>query len=143
MTQTTIIRDFQFTRDYKSIEWRATLWYNLLRATAAGIVIAAAQMLLPSSREVSALEALAMIPMMPVAYLLFILPMTMLVSLLRWVPFVGLIGLVLAILVALGDPLVALLKRIQPAAVPVDNPTLFSMTPVFWVLRADEYAIAG
>lgn len=115
MTKTTIIRDFQFTRDFRSIEWRATLWYNLLRATAAGLVIATAQMLLPSSKEVSALSALAVIPMMPVAYLAFIVPLSLLVSLLRSVPFVGLIGLLLAVMVAIGDPLVALLKRIgQP-----------------------------
>ena len=100
-------------------------------------------MLLPSSKSVSAFEALAVIPMMPVAYLAFIVPLTLLVSLLRWIPFVGLIGLVLAVLVAIGDPLVALLKRAWPAAVPVEDPTLFSLAPVFWVLKADEYAIAG
>ena len=85
-----------------------------------------------------------MIPGMPVLYMLFILPVTLLASLLHWVPFVGLIRLTLALLVALGDPLVCLLKRIVPAAVPVEEPTLFSLTPVFWLLNVDnEYAIAG
>lgn len=143
MTQPMIVRDFQFTRDFRAINWRATLWYNLLRAAMAGVVLAGLQFVLPTPAPASALGALAIIPMMPAAYLVVILPMTMLVALLSRVPFVGLIGAAMALTVALGDPLVSLLKRVWPAAVPVDQPTLFSLTPVFWVLDADEYSIAG
>lgn len=144
MNGTTIIRDFEFTRDFRVIEWRATLWYNLLRATCAGIVFAILHMILPSANgPATPLQALALVPMLPIGYLAFVLPVSLLISLFSWVPFIGILGLALALTVAIGDPLVCLLKRLAPTAVPVDHPTLFSLTPVFWVLKADEYAIAS
>lgn len=144
MNGTTIIRDFEFTRDFRAIEWRATLWYNLLRATCAGIVFAILYMIFPSATgPATPLQSLALVPMLPIWYLAFVLPVSLAISLFSWVPFIGLVGLALALTVAIGDPLVCLLKRLAPTAVPVDHPTLFSLTPVFWVLKADEYAIAS
>lgn len=142
MTQTTILREFQFLKDFRSIDWRSTLWFNLLRATLAGLVIAAIALSLDGVSGNKLLQALLIVPAMPMVYLILILPLSLLTSLLARVPFIGLVSLMLAIMVALGDPLICLLKRIWPASVPIDSPALFSLTPIVWVLHADEHVVA-
>lgn len=47
------------------------------------------------------------------------------------------------ILVAVGDPLVALLASIFPRLVPVERPTFFSLNLIIWILNANETPIAG
>ncbi len=144
MNQPLIIRDFKFTRDFRSINWISTLWYNVLRATMAAVMIVVLQLVLPVNQSFSILGAVITILGMPLVYVIFILPLTLLVSMLSFIPFIGIIGLALALMVAIGDPLVCLLKRVLPAAVPVDEPTIFSLTPVFWLLNVDEeYSIAS
>lgn len=139
---TVIAREFQFTRDFRSIRWGATLQYNLLRACMAGCVWAVFMLLVPPSGQSRAM-ALVYPFIWPLFYLVIVIPAMLLVSLLRSLPFVGLFGAFLALIsVAIGDPLVCLIKRFAPAAVPVEEPSLFSLIPVFWVLDASELSIA-
>ena len=105
--------------------------------------LAILSLVLPSGPNSSLLSALALPFLMPIGYLFLILPLALLLSVLQWIPFVGLVSLVLALTIALGDPFVCLLKKIYPSAVPVDDPTFFSLTPVFWLLEARETSIAS
>lgn len=142
MTTSIIAREFQFSRDFRSIGWRATLQYNLLRACMAGCVWAVIMLLFPQPGQPRAMALLWPFAW-PLFYMIVVIPCTLVISILRSVPFVGLFGVFLAaISVAIGDPLVCVLKKFAPQLVPVEDPPLFSLTPVFWVLDAQEFSIA-
>lgn len=142
MTTPIILRDFSFTRDFRQIQWGATIWYNLLRAACAGLVLGIFLFFFPQSPG-DQMRALATPLIWPIGYLIMFLPMGIIFSLLRNLPFVGIIALFFAIIaVSIGDPIVCILHKIFPKIVPVDSPPLFSLYLVFWVLNAPEFSVA-
>lgn len=144
MSTPIILREFRFARDFREIQWGATIWYNLLRAACAGLVLALLMFLFPQSQG-DRIIALAAPLVWPIGYLIIFLPMGIIFSLLQGlqVPLVGLVAAVFAILaVGVGDPIVCILHRIRPGLVPVDSPPLFSVYIIFWVLTAPEISLA-
>jgi hypothetical protein len=142
MASTIILRKFTWLRDYRSILWKETLWYNFERNFAAGIICGIFMALLGEG-----LQNLYIYPLMwPFAYA-FIAPILFLLCkiLARMLPIMNSVLALLAILfVSIGDPIVCILSFINPKLVPVSRPPLFSTNLVFWVLDADsETAIAG
>ena len=143
MSTPVILREFRFTRDFRQIQWKATIWYNLLRAACAGLVIGILMFIFPQSAG-DRTTALAAPFIWPIAYVIVFLPMGIIFSLLRSIPFVGLIAAFFALVaVAIGDPIVCILHKIFPNIVPVASPPLFSLYLVFWVLSAPEISVSN
>lgn len=139
---TIIANEFSFAKDFRSVRWRATLIYNMLRAFGGGIVIGALMLLLPSRTDWTFLAA----PILwPIGYVIFFAPIGLAsVFLAKLIPIAGLGAFFMSIMsVAIGDWLVCIIKEFFPHAVPVEAPTLFSLNIVIFVLDAPEYAIAG
>jgi len=142
MTTPIILRDFRFMRDFRQIQWGYTIWYNLLRSACAGLVIGIIMFIFPQS-EGDRITAIAAPFVWPIAYLIIFLPLGVILSILRGLPFVGLFAAGFAfVAVAIGDPIVCVLRKIFPKSVPVDSPLLFSLYLIFWVLDAPEVAVA-
>jgi hypothetical protein len=142
MSTPIILRDFRFTRDFRKIKWGATIWYNLLRAACAGLVLGILMFIFPQSAD-DRFTAIAAPLLWPIAFLVMFLPMGVVFSVLRKLPFVGLLAAFFALLaVAIGDPIVCVLHKLFPKLVPIESPPIFSLNLVFWVLDAPEIAIA-
>ncbi|HQQ61267.1 MAG: hypothetical protein KBC66_00105 [Kiritimatiellae bacterium] len=142
MSTPIILRDFKFTRDFRQIRWGATLGYNLLRSLCAGIVIGVIMLVFPQAPDERMTAVFAPL-IWPIGYICMFLPLGLVCSLLRGLPFVGIIAAFFSIIaVSLGDPLVCLIHKIFPKAVPVDAPPLFSLYLIFWVLDAPEISLA-
>ena len=132
----TVANDFKMTRDFRNIDWLSTLWYNMLRALGAALVFGLL-MLFTGQHGIGGY--LLMLFYWPLGWLLFGLPVGFITAKLSGViPFIGLISVFMSIIfVAVGDPLVALLNRFVPQAVPVDDPSFFQMNIITFVLRPE------
>ena len=138
-----IIRDFKFTRDFRSIDWGATLKHCLLRAFCAGIVWSIVGLMGPGIRghggtmDISFLLGLPLI--LPIVYLVFFLPLGLLAAKLSAaVPFVGWLAIISAVLIVVGDPLVCILSLFAPKLVPMHKPGLFMFVLIIWLLKGEE-----
>lgn len=135
-----ILRDFSLTRDFRSICWGATIWYNTVRAFFAGIVIMAFLLLSDGYKDpVQLITPIAW----PFAWLIFFLPLGMILSLFSAVPFVNLFAAFISfIAVGCGDPLVCIVHKMAPKMVPVAAPPIISFKIIFWVLNASEISVS-
>lgn len=139
-----IIRDFSFSRDFKSILWGATIWHNALRAACAGLVFAVLGFVLSSGGGTKGADngfLLAMPFILPIGYLLFYLPLGLVCAFLsRFIPFIGLLALMCALLVLPGDPMVWILSLVAPRVVPVAKPGFMNFVLIMWVLKPEDAA---
>ena len=147
MTQVVITNEFSFSKDFRSVRWRATLAYNLLRATCSGVVIGVFMLLLPLMLPVSTSVNwlyLAYPIMWPMGYALLWAPLGLAIMFVaKIIPIVGLLNLVLSIAtVTPGDWLVCIIKEFAPNAVPVETPSIFSLSIIIFVLDAPEISFA-
>jgi hypothetical protein len=142
MNETLIIRDFHFSRDFRKIKWGATIWYNLLRASCAGLVFGII-MFLSSQSGLEHVNPFLAPLIWPLSYLFFYIPMGIILSFISpIVPFSGLMSLFLSLIsVTAGDPLVCLIDYFFPEVVPVESPPLFSFDVIIFVLDAPELII--
>ena len=122
-------KEFRFSDHIRHVLWKETLWHNALRAVGAGIVWGLLMALTDPDGN-----ALGMIAAMPVMYFVILLPVGLVASWLSSLPFVGLFAAFIALLVAVGDPLVYVLNRFQPRWVPVDRPGIFSLRIIVFVM---------
>ena len=133
-----IIRDFSFSRDFKSILWGGTIWHNTLRAACAGLVWS---ILFLVTRQGHASDVIALPIIFPIGYLIFFLPFGLVCAFLsRFIPFIGLFTLMCALFVIPGDPLVWILSLAAPRAVPVAKPGFMNFVLIMWVLRPEDAA---
>ena len=144
-----IIMDFQFLRDFRKIKWGATIQFNLLRAFCAGMVLSVLMFFVPGPNlaENTMANTIGMVLATPfvwsLAYLFVFLPIGILFSLLFWIPFLGLISCILAFcFCSIGDPIVCILHKINPKLVSMEDPPIFSLTIVIWLLDTADIAIA-
>jgi hypothetical protein len=143
MSELLIIRDFHFLRDFRQIKWGVTLWYNLLRAICAGLVLGILMFIFPSEPN-ARISALLMPITWPFVYLIVFIPIGILCSILKNIPFVNYFSMFIALIsVAIGDPIVCVLYKLIPETVPVESPSLLSFVPIFWVVDAPEIVIAS
>lgn len=124
-----MFREFRFSEDIRHVLWKETLWHNALRAVAGGIVWA----LLTAVTGIKSNPAVPLF-IIPITYFFFLLPAGLLASSLSFIPFVGLIAGFIALLVAVGDPLVYVLNQFQPRWVPIDRPDIFSLRIIVFVM---------
>jgi len=121
-------------RNRKVIMWKETLWYNGMRSLCAGFVggILGVMMGQGNNPLMGVLGA-------PLMYFFVLLPLAFFVGMtIDVLPFMGWVALFVAFVavfvVAIGDPLVFLIKKVFPNAVPVDEPAFFSIRPVIPVV---------
>ena len=130
--------DFSFWRDFKRIDWGASLWLNLMRATASGIVLCIVLFLIPTGpgRAQSWQMPICML-MMPLAYLLFLAPVGLLAAGLarRGLRWLVLVTFFCVLDILPGDPVVFILHKVCPRLVPVRQFGLFNFALVLWVIR--------
>lgn len=123
-------KEFSFSRDRELILWKETFLYNGLRAAGAGIVLGTL-MLLTGEPAADALPAFFI---WPIGYFIFLLPVGLVAAWLSSIPFVGLFSAFIALLVAVGDPVVFALNKFRPEWVPVDRPSFFSLKLIQFVV---------
>lgn len=130
----TILRDFKFSRDYKSVHWGATLQYNALRAACAGLIFG----ILVGVNE-GKWEALALIIGCPIIWMIF-LPFGLLAAKLAemGVPYIGLLTWPPALVIIPGDPLVWILSMFAPRLVAMEKPPFISLCLIGWVLKNED-----
>lgn len=121
--------DFSFSENISDVLWKETLWHNALRAVAAGVVWGLVMLFAGTEGN-----PVAMAAGMPLMYFVVLLPVGLLASLLSSIPFVGLFVAFIALLVAVGDPLVYVLSKFKPEWVPIDRPDIFSLRIIVFVL---------
>lgn len=142
MTNSVMIREFKFSRDFRQIKWGATLWYNLLRAFFAGCVYMAISIF--ADGFMPEIPAWLWPLIWPLAYLLLFLPLAIVAAILSFIPFVGAFGAFIAFLsVAIGDPIVCVVHMIYRKIVPVEAPSCFSLAPIYWVLDVEEELVVS
>jgi hypothetical protein len=135
-----ILRDFKLLRDFRSVNWGATVGYNLMRASAAGVVWGTIIFCISFNDRKPAWPMLAAPLFMPIAYLCFFLPLGFFFGALSSiVPFAGLFSIFFAIeAVTVGDPLISILHAIAPRFVPVQRPSFLSLALIYYVLKPEE-----
>lgn len=135
-----ITRDFSISRDFRSVDWGATLWLNLLRAVGGGIVFAIVGLCIESMRKDMGVGFLLALPLtVPFAYLVAFLPIGLFCALLaKMFPYVGIVTFMLSLYVVLGDPLVWILSLFAPRAVPVAKPGFMNLALILWVLKPED-----
>src|SRR6202021_4299256 len=139
-----ILRDFKLVRDFRSVDWGSTLRYNLMRACAAGVVLGLLIFWMSiSSKEMTgghpAWPALAAPLILPLMYLVIFLPFGLFFGALgSVVPFAGLFTIFVALLIAIGDPIICILYAVAPKLIPVNRPAFFSLKLIYYVLKPDE-----
>lgn len=129
---------FSWKRDLNIVDWRATILHNLLRAACAGIVVSIIMLFFVP--EVGVGSALLYVLIWPIGYLIFMLPMGLVAGFLSrvGVPFVGLLSIAFSLAIAIGDPLVWMLKRTKPEIVPVDKPGFFEFSVIVFVIDEEK-----
>ncbi len=134
---TIIIRDFKLSRDFKHVDWKATLVYNHVRAFGAGIVAGILMMIFEAGGS-SSIAWLAPI-IWPASYLLVILPFSLLFLVLtQFIPILNIGLFVIGIwTVGLGDPIALILRKVWPFVVPVEDPPFMSPRPIIFLIKAD------
>jgi hypothetical protein len=118
---------FSFERDLDKVLWGKTIWLNLMRAFSAGIVVTLVILLFGVKITEGGLPLFAIPLIAPLAYI-FIIPALILFFQLNRIiigsnhPLTLLISifysLSFGVLMALGDPLVFLLHKVNPSLVP-------------------------
>lgn len=143
MSTPVLVHEFSITRDFRSIRWGATLWYNLIRSMAAGLVLG---VLISFSGQQGAVGTAFGTPFIwPIIYLICLLPFGMIFGVVgQFVPIANLFTLFVALLaVTIGDPIVCILHKFFPKLVPVAAPSLFSFSLIQWVVDTEnEFSIA-
>jgi hypothetical protein len=111
--------------------WKETFMYNGLRAVAAGIVwaiVASIDGTFPGSPSLLPIA-------MPLGYFTMLLPMGLILSWLSSFFFLaGWMAGFVALIVAVGDPLVFALSKAKPDIVPAERPSFFSLRIIHFVL---------
>lgn len=133
-----LTRDFKFSRDFKSIWWLGTLWYNCLRALCAGIVFTILAAMVGGMKD--GIGGALMLPFFwPVVYLVFALPVGLFCAFLsQFIPIVGFITMAMSLLwVVIGDPIVWVIKLLAPRAVPVESTSFVNFSLIMWVLKPE------
>lgn len=129
--------EFSFSEDISSVLWTETLWLNGLRAAGAGIVWGLVSILTGSPGQ-----GLGMLIAMPVSYFIVLVPIGLLASFLTPIPYIGfvagLISTLFALMVAVGDPIVYVLNKFKPTWVPAEEPDLFSLRIIIFLMSPFE-----
>ena len=141
-----VTRAFSLDRDFRTVPWRETLRYNLLRAFCAGIVWAVVMFVFPQHGNDRAL-ALAVPLIWPLLYLIFFLPFgLLLLALARAYPVCALFSHFISIIAtSIGDPLILALRAWKPAWVGVKDPPFSYFRLIVFLLKpgvATEIVIA-
>ena len=132
-----LTRDFKFSRDFKSIWWLGTLWYNCLRAFCAGLVFTILAALVGGMKD--GVGGALMLPFMwSLMYLVFVLPVGLFCAFLaQLIPIVGIITVAMSLFVVIGDPIVWFIKLLAPRAVPVESTSFVNFSLIMWVLKPE------
>ena len=133
-----LTRDFKFSRDFKSIWWLDTLWYNCMRALCAGLVFTIVAALVGGMKD--GVGAALMLPFMwAIMYLVFALPVGLFCAFLaQFIPIVGIITFAMSLFfVVIGDPIVWFVKLFAPRAVPVESTSFINFSLIMWVLKPE------
>jgi hypothetical protein len=131
-----MVQAFAFSRDFRNIKWGATLYYNMLRALCSGIIVTIVSLFFYNEMAAKGDYTLLMAWLIiPLGYPLIYLPMGLVLRALGnvFTPF-AFVAACFALMVALGDPLVFLLHKINRNLVPVDRPDFFSLQMIIFVL---------
>ena len=139
-----ITRPFSLTRDFRSIMWGATFQYNVLRAACAGLVVAIIMTVVAIKAppgQGPPIPIIMLLPIFwPIAFFLVFFPASLVIA---WfselIPAAAFVAVCYALMfVAIGDPIVCILRRYFPRLVPVERPAFFSVRPIYWILKPDE-----
>jgi len=112
-----------------SINWGKTLWLNLVRSLCAGVVWCVIAGLSGDADAAASMLLLSLI------YFPILLPLGLLARVFPHSALFGLLNLTAAIMILPGDPLVFLINRFFPQAVPAGNYPFFHFALVTFVIE--------
>jgi hypothetical protein len=134
---------FSLRTDFKKVQWVRTLWLNLLRAFAAGLVVTIIVLISGGNTGPSGPPLFAMPFLAPLMYLL-VLPAYLVAA--KIMTNLGggvgvlIVSVILGLVLAAGDPLVFALHKLQPTLVPTEKFHFMNFTLCLWVLDPQKVA---
>lgn len=138
---------FSFRKDFKKVQWGRTLWLNLLRAFAAGLVVAFIGLIFGGNTGPNGPPLLAIPFIAPLGYLMALPAYILLTKIVAALGGGFIFELALfctvampIILLAVGDPLVFTLHRLKPELVPTEKFNFMNFTLCLWVLDPQKLA---
>ena len=126
----------------KNIKVKETLWINLFRGVAAGVIWMIV-MLIVHPPEMNFWLAflyplvmpLSLVTVIPICWFFF----NLLISL--GVPFMGLGHVILSLLIVPGDPILFFFHKYKPELVPIETYNFITWNPYIMVLRGDDQVL--
>lgn len=134
------MRDFNFKRDFKFVQWKETVKVNVIRAVVAGPVWFVLSLIMGNSLK----QALILIIATPIAYLACLMPIGIFCGYLSskgvsWVGFITLIG---AIAIVVADPIVYAIHRSKPELIPVKKYGIFNFVLLIYVIDEERQGLS-
>jgi hypothetical protein len=129
--------------DLKNTMWKETLWVNLLRGVAAGIVWMIVFLILRPP-EMSIGMILSYPIALPIGFLIIMPIVSLFFKLLTsmGVPFMGLGNYVIALIIIPGDPILFILHKVNTKFVPIEKYGFLTWNPFIWVVK-DMIAVSS
>jgi hypothetical protein len=138
--------EFSFSRDYKKVQWGRTLWLNLLRAFAAGLVITIIVLISGGNTGPNGPPLLAIPFLAPLIYLIalpaYLIATKIMATFAGGAGGVGvlIVSVMFGLVLVAGDPLVFALHKLKPALVPTERFNFMNFTLCIWVLDPQKVA---
>ncbi|ETX08311.1 hypothetical protein [Candidatus Entotheonella palauensis] len=133
---------FSFSKDSGNVRWGNTLWLNLLRAIAAGIVWAIFALIVnsdspdaPSWWSLPFLAPIMYFILLPIYYITAKILTAILGDIIEGA--INLMTFLCSFAIAIGDPLVFILHKFKPEFVPVDEYKFMNFRFVIMVLNEE------
>jgi hypothetical protein len=125
--------DFSIRRDWKNIDWKITLQYNVFRSLCATPVWLLLFFL-------SSKHFVWQMLLFPVIYFAFWLPLGFITGWLAriGIPVIGILSIVCSLVIVVGDPVVWIISKIKPDLVPVDCPKFLDFHLIVFVVKNPE-----
>lgn len=136
--------EVQFKRDFKYIDWKATLQVALFRSVAAGIMFAIILGIMAigakPGNEAPPFYAFLLIPIGMPFLNLFYIPLGILCAFLseKGVPYVGWVTLATLFFIVPGDPLTFFVHKYKNSWIPVKEFKFLNFTMLIWVLDLER-----
>jgi hypothetical protein len=125
--------ELSIKRDWKQIDWKATLQYNVFRSVCSipGWLL----LLYFSSKQFQPIMFL-----LPIVYFAFWLPLGLICGWLSklGVPLIGIITGISSVVIVFGDPVVWIIHKFKPNLVAIENPKFLDFHLIVFVIKNPE-----
>lgn len=122
-----------FKEKSKSIDWKASFQVNFLRTISSGLVLMLILVITGSWKEIG--YAAFFLPLLMPLLFLILIPISLFFT---YVLHLGIANVFISILFILGDPLIFILKKLVPQAVPVEKYRFINFAVLLYVQKNED-----